>query len=63
LVNDDGHVKEKLNLDDCDPIFATPFREMITESFQEGKHFFVAKILTKKDSQAAQDEGEGNNDL
>ena len=47
MINDDGEVKEKLTLSEVDPIFAMPFRQMITESFAEGKHFFVAKILTK----------------
>lgn len=33
LVNDEGQVKERLDLDDSDPIFHMPFRQMITESF------------------------------
>jgi len=36
-----------LKLDDNDPIFAETFRSMITDHFAEGKHFFVAKILSK----------------
>ena len=47
LINDDGHVKERLNLAEIDPIFHRSFREMITEAFAEGKHFFVAKVTNK----------------
>ena len=47
LVNDDGLVKERLNLSEIDPIFHRSFREMITEAFGEGKHFFVAKVTNK----------------
>ena len=47
LVNDDGFVKERLNLSEIDPIFHRSFREMITEAFGEGKHFFVAKVTNK----------------
>ena len=48
LINDDGVHTESLKLDDKDPIFAESFRSMITDHFAEGKHFFVAKILSKK---------------
>ena len=47
LVNDDGFVVDKLKIDENDPIFAETFRQMITDHFAEGKHFFVAKILSK----------------
>ena len=47
LINDDGLVKERLNLAEIDPIFHRSFREMITEAFGEGKHFFVAKVTNK----------------
>ena len=47
LVNDDSLVKERLNLSEIDPIFHRSFREMITEAFGEGKHFFVAKVTNK----------------
>lgn len=49
LVNDEGQVKETLNLNEIDPIFATTFEQMIQESFAEGKHFFVAKIQSRQD--------------
>jgi hypothetical protein len=50
LVSDEGVVNDKLQLDDNDPIFATTFKQMIKESFAEGKHFFVAKIVTKSNT-------------
>jgi hypothetical protein len=53
LVNDDGYVTDHLKLDDNDPIFAESFRQMISEHFAEGKHFFVAKILSKNVNWAA----------
>ena len=53
LVNDDGLAIESLKLDENDPIFAMSFRQMITDHFAEGKHFFVAKILSKNINWAA----------
>ena len=47
LVNDDGFALESVKLDEIDPIFHETFRQMITAHFAEGKHFFVAKILSK----------------
>ena len=47
LINDEGLVKERLSLAEIDPIFHRSFREMITEAFGEGKHFFVAKVTNK----------------
>jgi hypothetical protein len=49
LINDDGKAKEKLDLQELDPIFATSFDAMIKEAFAEGKHFLIAKITTKKE--------------
>ena len=53
LINDDGLAIESLKLDENDPIFAMSFRQMITDHFAEGKHFFVAKILSKNVNWAA----------
>ena len=53
LINDDGFVLDRLKLDESDPIFAETFRQMITDHFAEGKHFFVAKILSKNVNWAA----------
>ena len=47
LINDEGVVKETLQLNEIDPIFATTFDQMIKESFAEGKHFFIAKIQSR----------------
>ena len=44
---------ETLALDDSDPVAHATFRSMITEHFAEGKHFFVAKILSKNVNWAA----------
>lgn len=44
LVNDDGQVKERLDLADIDPIFSSSFADMIKDAFAEGKHFLLAKI-------------------
>jgi len=44
---------ETVKLDNIDPIFAETFRSMITDHFAEGKHFFVAKILSKNVNWAA----------
>ena len=52
-INDDGFVLDRLKLDETDPIFAETFRQMITDHFAEGKHFFVAKILSKNVNWAA----------
>ena len=60
MINDDGLIKEKLNLADLDPIFATSFRQMITESFAEGKHFFLAKIVNKNMTKGAANEGDAD---
>lgn len=54
LVNDDGEVKVKLSLDDVDPVSQAPFREMITEAFSQGKHFFLAKINAKNFNEYSQ---------
>ncbi len=39
----------EMQLSDNDPIFATSFRSMIQEAFEEGKHFFVAVIQARQD--------------
>lgn len=49
LINDEGVIKESLQLSELDPIFATTFDQMIQESFAEGKHFFIAKIQSRQD--------------
>ena len=54
-------MKEKLNLAEIDPIFHSSFREMITNAFAEGKHFFLAKIINKNMTKS-EDENEGNID-
>ena len=48
LVNDEGEVKEVVMLDDNEPIFQTPFRQLIEEAFEQGKHFFLAKTVTRR---------------
>ena len=40
-------------MDDIDPIFSESFRQMITDHFAEGKHFFIGKILTKNASHSS----------
>ena len=46
LINDDGVCEDKLTLDENDPVFVQTFRQMIKDHFAEGKHFFLAKILS-----------------
>ena len=48
LINDEGEIKEVIMLDDMEPIFQTPFRQLIIEAFQQGKHFFLAKMVTRR---------------
>ena len=38
---------ETLQLAEFDAIFANDYKTMIKESFQNGKHFFLAKILSR----------------
>jgi hypothetical protein len=47
IYGEDDTVVDKLQMDENDPIFTLTFRQMLSESFAEGKHFFVAKIQTK----------------
>lgn len=47
LINDEGKIVEELNLEENDPIYAYSFRQLIKSHFEEGKHFFVAKIVTR----------------
>jgi len=54
IYNDDGKFCDNLVLDENDPIFTLTFRQMISESFAEGKHFFLAKISTKSSSSVPQ---------
>jgi hypothetical protein len=47
VVGEEGVVGERLQLAEFDAIFANDYRSMIKESFQSGKHFFLAKILSR----------------
>lgn len=47
LINDDGVACDQLDLKENDPILTLTFEQMISEAFQEGKHFFIAKITSR----------------
>jgi hypothetical protein len=47
IYGDEDQVVDKLRLDENDPIFATTYKQMISESFAEGKHFFLARVISK----------------
>ena len=48
LYNEDGEVGHQIDLSDKDPIFHARYDSMIHECFSQGKHFILAKIITKK---------------
>ncbi len=49
VVNEDDIVDSTLQLNENDPIFASSFESLIKEAFAEGKHFFLAKIISRQD--------------
>ena len=62
ILNENDDVCERLSLSENDPIFSCDYRTMITEAFQHGKHFFLAKIQTRSHMDGVEMSRSGRNE-
>jgi len=51
LVKEEGGREEWIEIQEVDPIFSTTFEMMIKEAFRADKHFILAKVLTRSQTQ------------
>jgi len=48
---DVDQIGDEIDIKEIDPIFSTSFEMMIKEAFRADKHFYLAKMKTRSNSQ------------